>query len=106
MARTQTPDLFEGPGVSTCWLWSGAVNGCGYGVVNVGDLHPSPKRYVYVHRAVFEHFNGPIPRDVMVMHLCNVRRCCNPVHLKLGTMSENIKYAYDTGTRHGFARPK
>lgn len=31
------------------------------------------------------------------MHICNTPRCCNPEHLKAGTQSENMRYAYETG---------
>jgi hypothetical protein len=37
--------------------------------------------------------NGTIPNHsedgLEVMHLCNVKSCCNPSHLKLGTRKEN-----------------
>ena len=33
------------------------------------------------------------------MHTCDVTRCCNPAHLRLGTQSENIRDAYAKGRR-------
>jgi hypothetical protein len=32
---------------------------------------------------------GPIPPGLFVLHTCDVRRCINPEHLWLGTISDN-----------------
>jgi hypothetical protein len=38
------------------------------------------------------------------MHMCDVRRCCNPAHLRLGTQSENVFDASAKGRLQGRAR--
>ena len=64
-----------------CWLWIGKLSNAGYGA----------------HRKVYKSLHGAIPKGLVIMHLCNNRACCNPAHLKLGTYSENIKYAQACG---------
>lgn len=48
-------------------------------------------RKVYSHRFAYEISRGPIPEGMVVMHSCDNGLCCNPLHLSLGTQSENIK---------------
>lgn len=43
-------------------------------------------------RAAYMLSKGDIPNNMIVMHLCNNPICCNPNHLKLGTLSENSRY--------------
>lgn len=71
----------------TCWLWPGAKNGVGYGVVGRGGKHGGN---AYVHRVTYEHFVGPIPKGMVLDHLCRVRRCCNPRHLEPVTHRINL----------------
>jgi predicted XRE-type DNA-binding protein len=46
-------------------------------------------RKMLSHRVVYEARKGPIPDGMQVMHSCDNRRCCNPMHLSLGTGQDN-----------------
>lgn len=74
-----------------CWLWTGARNNKGYGLVRVsGNL-------VLVHRLSYESAIGPIPPELQIDHLCRVRLCVRPTHLEPVTGKENIR----RGAGHG-----
>lgn len=77
-----------------CWLFLGAVDGGGYGMVKVGGR---AGRIEKAHRIVYRQHFGPIPDGKEVIHHCNTKRCVNPDHLDAGTHSENMQGAYDTG---------
>lgn len=66
-----------------CWIWTGAQNGQGYGVM---QLDGSARR---VHRLSYEWFVGPIAEGLVLDHLCRVRSCANPDHLEPVTTQEN-----------------
>lgn len=68
-----------------CWLFRGAINDMGYGVLNVGG------RNVRTHRITYEGLVGSIPEGLDIDHLCRVRGCCNPEHLEPVTRSENLR---------------
>lgn len=74
-----------------CWLFTGPTNGkAGYGhVKRQGQRNGG----VQAHRVTYEHFIGPIPRCLVVDHLCMVRRCVNPDHLEAVTQSMNMRRA-------------
>jgi len=80
-----------------CWLWGGEKNR--YGITN------REGKNVSAHRAVWEHFNGPIPQGMQVCHNCpggDNPGCCNPEHLWLGTNFDNQQDAVEKGrTRTG-----
>ena len=66
-----------------CWLWGGCLNGNGYGTVTVaGETHG-------VHRLV-KSTETPIASTMQVDHLCRVRSCCNPAHLRVVTPRTNV----------------
>lgn len=66
-----------------CWLWLGAI-ARGYGVYSVKS------KPVKAHRFLWEKVNGPIPYGLVLDHLCRVRSCVNPEHLRIATQRENI----------------
>lgn len=67
----------------TCWLWSGALTGRGYGKFG------SPARSA--HRYMYELFRGPIPDELEIDHLCRVHRCVNPDHLEAVPHKVNVE---------------
>lgn len=66
-----------------CWPWSGHRNEFGYGHLRVNG------RTQKAHRVAYALTNGDIRSDQVVMHRCDNPPCCNPAHLRLGTVSEN-----------------
>lgn len=72
------------PNESGCWIWKGKLDKDGYGVFN---LNRSPHG---AHRISWTLFRGEIPLRISVLHVCDVRRCCNPDHLFLGTHQDNM----------------
>lgn len=66
-----------------CWFWMAAKNPHGYGVVKIRQ------RNYLAHRAVYEHFVGPIPQGLQLDHLCRNRACVRPEHLEPVTSREN-----------------
>ena len=72
----------------TCWLWDTTPRwGKGYGY-----FRPTGGEYIGAHRWSYEHANGPRgpgEEDLVVDHICFVRRCVNPDHLQLLTRSAN-----------------
>jgi hypothetical protein len=73
---------------SGCWIYSGATNDAGYGIVGTGGRGMPNDR---AHRITYRHFCGEIPNGMFVCHTCDVPSCCNPDHLFLGTNLDNVK---------------
>lgn len=80
-----------------CWLWTAALDE-GYGVATVG------RKTKRAHRLVYEELVGPIPKGLVIDHLCHAedsscpggssclhRRCVRPAHLEPVTRSENLR---------------
>lgn len=73
--------------MSGCWLWDGALCPTGYAKLHVSGTR---RNYVRGHRFAYQKFVGPIPSGMGVCHTCDVPSCVNPVHLFVGTQSDNM----------------
>lgn len=69
-----------------CWIFSGAKNPEGYGVVKIGGRSG---RTHLTHRLTFARYIGPLDPALQIDHLCRVRACCNPLHLEQVTPKVN-----------------
>lgn len=68
-----------------CWNWNGAKDKNGYGAVRF--LHARDK----AHRIAWKLFRGPIPEEMCICHACDNPSCVNPVHLFVGSKSDNMQ---------------
>ena len=70
----------ENRGRSTpCWVWLGHVGASGYGHAG-GQL---------AHRYFYEKYVGPIPENLVLHHICGVKKCVNPDHPRPVSKREN-----------------
>lgn len=70
---------------SSCIVWTGALDGSGYGRLRVNG------RKVQAHRYAWERERGPIPDGMVIDHRCYERSCVNVDHLRLATPQENVQ---------------
>jgi len=72
-----------------CWVWQGALDNQGYGMVSM--RRPEGKRQVMrVHRAIYELvYDKPLTRADTILHLCDNPACANPAHLLRGNSVDN-----------------
>lgn len=77
-----------------CWPWNGPRFEKGYGKYDYdGKQHRA-------HRVAYELFRGPIPHGKLVCHSCDNPPCVNPLHLWVGTQSDNLQDCHGKGRRN------
>ena len=70
-----------------CWFWNGERDRDGYGRMTM-----KRNRHRRAHQVSWEiHHGEPWPRGLVALHSCDVPPCVNPVHIRPGTQSENIR---------------
>jgi len=80
----------------TCWLWTGYLNGTGYGQFQVNG------KKVLAHRLSWLLAGNTIPEGHEICHapheICGNTNCVNPAHLRVGTHAENMRDQIRDGT--------
>lgn len=76
-----------------CWIWTGSVQSKGYPVCGIPGKR---SRTQLVHRLALAIKLGHRV-DGMSIHSCDVRRCCNPDHLRDGSAHDNMRDAKERG---------
>ena len=101
------PELFWArvavAGPDDCWPWQGAIGESGHGTLSIPG-RDSPEK---AHRVAWILTNGPIPDGLLVCHDCpggDNPACCNPRHVFLGTIGDNIKDMWAKGRARPYNR--
>ena len=81
---------YDKPSEDECWIWTGPVDKNGYGLCYAGRVNRKVKT-VRTHRAMYELYVGQIPLDLTIDHLCRVRACGNPKHLRILEFLKNCQ---------------
>jgi hypothetical protein len=82
-----------------CWTWKGSLDKHGYGVFFEKNANTGSKMKGYAaHRLVYEMLVGPIPKGLVIDHLCRNPSCVNPSHLEPVTQGENVRRGNITET--------
>lgn len=68
-----------------CWIWTASLRTDGYGQIRVGATFKG------AHVVAYELFNGPAEKNQQILHSCDFPSCCNPAHLRAGTVRENME---------------
>lgn len=75
-----------------CWIWTGTHYPSGYGILRYN------RKNIRAHRMMWEIANqATIPEGMCVCHTCDVKDCCNPRHLWIGTTQENTQDKVNKG---------
>ena len=73
------------PVIGECIVSEGTDDGKGYKRISYRGIKQ------YAHRVAYEKRYGPIPRGLVIDHLCRNPACCNPDHLEAVTNQENLR---------------
>lgn len=81
----KTPTQYVIDESSGCWNWQWSTGSKEYGQLR--DTGKTKR----AHRVFYERAKGPIPKGLVIDHLCRNKRCVNPDHLEAVTQGENCR---------------
>lgn len=82
-----------------CWIWTGAST-WGYGLFWDGTFTSKGNpRMTRAHRWSYRDRYGPIPKGLVLDHLCKKTLCVNPLHLEAVTQKENVNRSDTMGQK-------
>lgn len=83
-------------GPDECWPWMAGLDAGGYGQINDGK-----GRIRKAHQIVLEIvLVRPLKPGEWGLHHCDYRPCCNPRHLYVGTVKDNVRDMWTRGRGH------
>ena len=71
-----------------CWLWVGELQKNGYGRLRAGA------KWQLAHRFSYTVYTGQDISGLTIDHVCRVRNCVNPAHLRACSQKENSLAAH------------
>lgn len=77
------------PGPGGCHISTYSVASHGY--AQIGWHDDDGRAATTAHRAAWVAWNGQIPEGATIDHTCKVRRCVNPLHLRMLSNFENAR---------------
>ncbi len=84
---------------TNCWIWAGAVDSYGYAHAHWNGVRKK------AHILAFELSGRILRPGLVVRHVCNNGRCCNPDHLVAGTPLQNMADKSRSGIISGENNP-
>ena len=89
-------------GPDECWPWAGCVSSDGYGSFKLASYYVvTASRFALISHAQAE------PKGRHVLHRCDNPICCNPKHLRFGTIAQNARDRVRKGRARGrYSRPR
>lgn len=85
----------ELPGENSCHIWMAAKSPQGYGIFNIGE-HTLIGAHVFAYILYYK-----IYPKYNVHHICENRKCVNPLHLQDVTVSKHRFIHYNNKCRRG-----
>lgn len=92
--ETMLAEKIDRRGDEECWHFTGQIGDKGYGCIWLAG------KMVIAHRLAWTLANKTEPGSLLVCHSCDVRSCCNPAHLFLGTPKDNFDDMVAKGRHH------
>lgn len=90
-----------------CWEVAGyQLPRNGYVQISSGSVGSADRVVKPAHRVAWELEHGPIPKGLIIAHICDNPRCARPSHLVATTQEENVRDSVRKGRYNTFGQQK